>query len=258
MGYEGAKSASAWILFVIAAIFALTLAGCGNDAADNASSASGANSTASDSVDSDAPAEISAVSKSMLSGVDASKAVDLSTLLVDGDESVAALEPGDVGMGIDDESKAPTGRTLITCGGIQILLPSTWNYRIDPDGWSLASRDGLLEGGLIATPRSASLTYDVEAMAASVPQVLNEAGATNCQVLSFDNVYSSKGALCASYIYCDAMIDGQVYRCFYEYVLSASNVNCLYLFGSVDNVVANASELGSIVDSLAFNPGEEI
>ena len=258
MEFGRVKRTPSWLLFVTAVVFAIALAGCGNQAGNSSSTGSETGDSASVSASVDGSTALSDATKSILSGVDASKSVDLSTLLTEGDESVAKLEAGDIGVGIDDESKAPAGQTLITCGGIETFLPSTWKCRMVADGWRFLSRDGRFEGGMLYVPRSASQSYDVEKMAASVPQQLYEYGATDCQVMHFDNVYSNTGTLCASYVYCDAMFGGQTYRYFYEFVLSASYVNCLCLQGDVDDVIANADELGSIVNSLAFIPGEEI
>ena len=258
MKREKTRGLSTCLLFVFAAVFAIALAGCGNQAENASGAASEASGSVSENANSSESAEIAVAAKSILSDVDASKQVDLSTLLKDGDDGADKLQDSGIGEGIDDESKAPAGQTFLSSGGLQILIPSTWNFWVDPDGWDFESRDGRLGGYLVSFERQVYATYDVEMLAASIPQALNENGATDLQVVSYGNAYSDLGTLCSTYICCDATISGQAYRYYCEYALSKSYVHCLCLYGTVSDVVANADELGAIIDSLSFNPGEAI
>ena len=251
--------------FLIAALFAFTLAGCGDQSSGSSGSSSEASQGAAESSAAsgevtfpDDLADATAEMKSIAMDADAEDAVDLSSLPSAEDQDAAKLEADEIATGLADESKAPSGQVLLYTGGVQVLVPSTWSYRADAEGWDLVSSDGRLWGGLYAMARQSGYTYDVEAMAASIPQNLKSGGFTDIQIVGFGNCYSSKGTHCSSYIQCVAQKDGMSFGCYYVYILSKSYINYFYLAGDANSFEANLSDLSSMIDSVAFNGGEEI
>ena len=259
---EKPRSLSVILLACIAAaLFALALAGCSSQPSSGspADSGSGSTETAADEIAiPDDLADVAAATKGVAANADAEKAEDISKLPFSADEDAATLGEGDIETGIEDQSKAPSGQTLIHTGGIEVLLSSAWNYRVTSDGWDFATRDGLVWGGIYSTERSSALVYNVEAMASSIPQILHEQGAEDVQVVNFDTRYSSSGALCDAFILCAATFEGQHCYCYYEYTLTKSHVNWMYFSGLDTDFKAHLSDISDVVDSLAFLPGEMI
>ena len=253
------------LALLVATLFALALAGCGDQSSSSSASSSEASQEATDSSATssevaipDELADVAAATKSIATNADAAKAEDLSSLPSADNADAVERAASEIDTGIEDESKAPSGQTLVYTGGIQILVPSTWNYRVENNGWDLESRSGQLWGGIYAYARQSSNTYDVEAMAASIPQMLNENGFTNIRVIEYNNCYSTNGTLCSAYIHCVGQKDGYTFMYYYEYILSKNYINFMYLSGEASNFSANISELQGITNSLAFNEGEMI
>ena len=249
-----------WLMLtlVVAALFALALAGCGGDQSSSSSATESEAAAADEIAIPDDLAEAAETTKNVSMNADESAAEDLSKLPKEEDADVAKFDASDIEDGIEDQSKAPSGTTLVYTGGIQVLLPTSWNYALDPDGWNFATRDGQVWGGIYSEARSSSLSYNVEAMAASVPQILHESGADDIAVLNFDSRYSRSGTLCDSYILASATIQGQQYYCYYEYTLSKSYVNWMYFGGPAKSFKAHVDEIAGITDSLSYNAGEAI
>ena len=253
------------LALLVATLFALALAGCGDQSSSSSASSSEASQEATDSSATssevaipDELADVAAATKSIATSADAAKAEDLSSLPSADNADAVERAASEIDTGIEDESKAPSGQTLVYTGGIQILVPSTWNYRVENNGWDLESRSGQLWGGIYAYARQSSNTYDVEAMAASIPQMLNENGFTNIRVIEYNNCYSTNGTLCSAYIFYAASRGGSEYVLFQQFVESASYINVLELGGPSAGFEANYNDLKAAANSLGFVPGEAI
>ena len=198
------------------------------------------------------------VSRNIAESEDAVEAEDLSQYPAS-DEKVLETPSDEVEGGLEDESKAPSDKTLVWAGGVQLQIPTdTWTYQSSNEGWNLARRDGTLCGMIAAVDKSKASGATVEEMAASIPANLQKNGASSVYVVDYGNKYSHKGTHCSSYIMVSVTKGGTDYMFYYEYIESKTCVNVVMLGGPTKYTAQLGSELDAIIATIAFNPGEEI
>ena len=204
--------------------------------------------------------KITAATRAVAADPQSAEAVDVESLPQSETDPLAVEREDEIANSDGDTSKAPTGLAWLSYGGIEMLVPTNWFVKHGVDGLDIMSADGMVSGYLGAIRKTAGYSYDVTAMASSIPQVLQrDYGATDIQVLAFDSLYSERGTLCDTYIQLGCMIDGQAAIYYCEYVESKSYISFLSLAATPDDWQKNwENGLYHVINSVRFAANEEI
>ena len=250
------------LLLAFAIVTFLAITGCDGQqtSGSNTSQATPSSSaTEADDTSSGETAKLEAYVEDILDSGNAPEAGDLSSFPTRTDNEVAELGGDSLDIGLDDETKAPSAQTLLTVGGIQMQIPTSWSYTGSKDRWDLASKDGSVTGYINARAVSKPSVVDVEAMAYVVPEALHNGGADVVEVVNYEKRYSAiSGELCSARIACAYSLKGVTYFCYAEYVVSKSYSNSIWLSGKANSFKKHLDELEQMTESIAFSPGEEL
>ena len=250
------------LLIALAVAALLAFAGCSNQPPSGSATsqaASGASSAKDEGASPDESEKLDAIVAGVLENEGTSESKGLSSFPTRTDDEVAELGGDDLEIGFDDEAKGPSAQTVLRVGGIQMQIPTSWQYAQGKNGWELASKDGAVTGFMRAKSVKDPAYVDVEAMAISVPEALHNGGADVVEVVNYENRYSSiSGKLCAARIACAFSLDGVTYFAYAEYVVSKSHSNSIWLSGEANGFKGHLAELEQITESVAYNPGDEL
>ena len=266
-------SSSTLACLLSSSILALSLltTGCGQTQADSGSSTPAQEEAAEDTSEDtgeqtlsmiEVPEELSAQSeivRSVSAGTDAQDSGDISDLPTREDDLLETLAPeGDIETGLEDASKAPSGKTLLIDGGIQMAIPSSWLISQDEDSFVMQDPRGDIVGYMYSTTKPAGASYDLESMAASIPLLMADRGYTDIEIVSFETYYTRSGRPCSSLICYGASYNGVDFLFYTQFVESKSYLNCVEFAGTLDGFYNNLSDIADATDSIAFNSGEAL
>lgn len=202
--------------------------------------------------------ESSTAVRSVMTATDSLETTDLDELTTDDNKDLEIETTDTVEEGVGDESKAGSGLMLVTCGGMEVQVPQTWQIKRTSIGFDMASPDGLVGVVLEQVAKEAGYTYDVTAMSSAMPSILAQGGFTNIQVVQHDNLYSNTGKLVSSYVLMTLSIENYDCVAYYEYLESKNYITGLYLMTDMEGWTANNSDILTIINNTAFASGEAI
>lgn len=176
------------------------------------------------------------------------------------DDNVAVPETSNtpVEVGLDSADKAPSGYVLLTSGGVQMQVPSTWYVGQDEDGFVLVEPNNMVKGYLYSIAKENGRTYDIETIVQSSIMDIMKKGFSKVEMIGYETYYSSSNALCDVATCFSAEYDGTTYIFFKELVESKSYINAFEISGTYEQFASIASDIATMSQSLCFNSGEQI
>lgn len=259
------------MLGAVALAFTLALTGCGQaadtGAAETEEATEEVTEEATDEASDDAAedeefagdlSDAILAPRTIMETEDELETVDLGTLPASEDNESAAEDKESVEEGLEDESKAPANTKLVTFGGMEVQIPSSWKGQKAGNAFVMLSLDGAVAGRIEAIAKKQGYAYDVTAMSAAIPTELQRQGYTDVKVTDYGAVQSARGTLCDSYVQVSFTANGMTCVAYFEYLESKSYVTYLGLSSGLQAWNKNAEDLASIVGSVCFAPGEMI
>lgn len=176
------------------------------------------------------------------------------------DDNVAIPETSNapVEVGLDSADKAPSGYALLTSGGVQMQVPSTWYVGQDEDGFVLVEPNNMVKGYLYSIAKVNGRTYDIETIVQSSIMDIMKKGFSKVEMIGYETYYSSSSTLCDVATCFSAEYEGTTYVFFKELVESKSYINVFEVSGTYEQFASIASDIATMSQSLCFNSGEQI
>ena len=98
--------------------------------------------------------------------------------------------------------------------------------------------------------------YDPEAIALSVPELLEKHGPTEVKIFTYDKGYSPSGTLCAARTLVGAVIDNEKHVYYFAFIGGKSYTHQCMLCAEGDAFEADQATYVAIVDSIAFDSAD--
>ena len=290
------KVVGATSALLLAALFAFCLVGCGSQATSSSASASGGSSSAASSASGEAvsgSAASTATSSESVSGSAASTAASSGeAVLSDASSEVAravladlengesvqaedgagepahadevlAAESKDFVVDVADDSRAQSNMVPLRAGSVQISVPADWITEQTDGNWRFQNKYRSMWGSLTASEISGPVLntfgvpiYDPEAIALSVPELLEKHGATEVKIFTYDKGYSPSGTLCAARMLVGAVIDNEKFVYYFAFIGSKSYTHQFMLCAEGDAFAADQATYEAIVESVAFDSAD--
>ena len=227
-------------------------------AADEAGTIEGESDGTDDVAISEEFAQVNDIARNIAeNGVADDKTIDFNALPTSEDDEISGVfKDFELGAETDDATRATTGTTWLSAGGIVMPIPGTWRVAKRTDEFLFENQSGTVAGHLAWVAKKSGATYDYVAMVKDIPAELSKHTGTSVVIIDYGTVKSDRGTQCGAYIAYAAQNNGVELVFYSEIIGSKSYVNLVEFAGKTNDFKNEISNMEKATEAIKFHSYE--